>query len=154
MLSFGGDDFHPDGDSMIHDFLDRSAATPEFKESVMEFLTSSMPTDRVSFDHRSPPVKVARVVTKLLESEGGLPIESLEIDGSSGCEFYRGEARVVLAGGEVRRIRFRWDCRWKAMEQGWTDYFGFPDQMRAAQVFGYDCFSSWEYVGAEEGAAA
>jgi hypothetical protein len=46
-------------------------------------------------------------------------------------------------------VRFYWDCKWKAQEQGWTDYFGFPDQMRAAREFGYDCFRSWNQLQTE-----
>ena len=38
---------------------------------------------------------------------------------------------------------FHWDCKWRAQQQGWVDYFGFPDQTRAAREFGFDCFRSW-----------
>ncbi|HEX8695519.1 MAG TPA: hypothetical protein VF746_24110, partial [Longimicrobium sp.] len=40
-------------------------------------------------------------------------------------------------------VRFVWDCKWKAEQHGWHDYFGFPDQGRAAREFGYDCFRAW-----------
>lgn len=139
---------------MIHDLLQRSAVTPDFRDAVTEFVRSGLPNDRVRFDHRSPPVKVERVISKLLASEPEAAIDGMEIDGWSGCEFYRGDALVALADGESRQIRFRWDCRWRAMEEGWTDYFGFPDQMRAAQEFGYDCFQTWEPVTADEVQAA
>jgi hypothetical protein len=139
---------------MIHTFVERASATAAFREALTEFVRTGAPSDRVRFDYRSPPVKVERVLTKLLASCADLPVEAVEIDGSSGCEFYRGEATVMVAGGVARRILFRWDCRWRAMEQGWTDYFGFPDQTRAAREFGYDCFQTWEDVAAGEGAPA
>ena len=139
---------------MIRAFIERASPTPEFREALIEFVRTGAPSDRVRFDHRSPPVKVERLLTKLLASHPELAIEAVEIDGSSGCEFYRGQAVVMAAGDEALRIRFRWDCRWRAMAEGWTDYFGFPDQTRAAQEFGYDCFQVWEEVAAEEGAAA
>ena len=139
---------------MIHDVIEPASATPGFRQALMEFVRTGAPSDRVRFDYRSPPVKVERVLTKLLAAYPELPVEAVEIDGSSGCEFYRGEALVTVAGGEARRIRFRWDCRWRAMEQGWTDYFGFPDQTRAAREFGYECFQVWEELSAEEDAAA
>lgn len=135
---------------MIHHFLERSAATPEFRDAVLAFVASGTPNDLVRFDHRSPPVKVERVLTKLLASEPATAISAVDVDGASGCEFYRGHARVEVAGGEPRGFRFRWDCRWRAMEEGWTDYFGFPDQMLAAQRFGYDCFQVWEEVAVDE----
>lgn len=138
---------------MIQAFLDPASATPEFRDALIEFVHTGAPSDRVRFDHRSPPVKVERVLTKLLAEHPEFEVEAVEIDGSSGCEFYRGEAVVTTSGGMARRIRFRWDCRWRALEQGWTDYFGFPDQARAAQEFGYDCFQVWEELTAEEGAA-
>lgn len=139
---------------MIHDFLDRTAATPRFREALAEFVSSGTPNERIRFDYRSPPVKVERVLTQLVASEPSLALDAVEVDGRSGCEFFRGQLVVTLAGGESRRIRFQWDCRWRAMEQGWTDYFGFPDQMRAAREFGYDCFRVWEEVGADEVATA
>lgn len=137
---------------MIRTVIERTSATPEFREALTEFVHTGAPTDRVRFDHRSPPVKVERVLTKLLASWPDLPVEAVEIDGYSGCEFYSGEATVKVAGGGMRRVQFRWDCRWRAMEQGWTDYFGFPDQTRAAREFGYDCFQLWEEIAAGEGA--
>ena len=38
---------------------------------------------------------------------------------------------------------FTWCCRWRAEQEGWKDYFGFPDQIRAAREFGWDCFQRW-----------
>lgn len=128
---------------MLLSLLDRSRASEEFRRSVTAFLGDRLPNDGVTFDHLSPPVKVERTLTKLLEAHPELQIERVEIDGASGCEFYRGQLRVHTAEG-TRNVRFHWDCRWKALQEGWTDYFGFPDQIRAAREFGYDCFRVWE----------
>jgi hypothetical protein len=86
---------------------------------------------------------VERTLAKVMVEYPDLPIESIEVRGSSGCEFYRGTA-VIRTAGEERHVRFHWDCKWRAEQQGWTDYFGFPDQTRAAREFGYDCFRSWQ----------
>ena len=43
-----------------------------------------------------------------------------------------------------RQVRFHWDCKWRAQQEGWVDYFGFPDQIRAAREFGWRCFERWE----------
>lgn len=132
---------------MIQSILQRSSSTAGFREAVAVFLANGAPADRIRFDHRSPPVKVERVVTKLLATETDLEIESVEVDGASGCEYYRGELVVTLADGSARRFSFDWDCRWRAEQQGWTDYFGIPDQIRAAREFGYDCFRVWRESG-------
>ena len=41
---------------------------------------------------------------------------------------------------------FVWDCRWRAEQEGWTDCFGFPDQIRAAREYDWRCFERWEPV--------
>ena len=133
---------------MLNDLLERSRATADFRACVADFLADPRPNVGVTFDPYSPPVKVQRTLTKLLEAHPELEISRVEIDGSSGCEFYRGEMRVHTAHG-VRRVRFHWDCKWRAQQEGWTDYFGFPDQTRAAREFGHDCFRLWEEVSEE-----
>lgn len=127
----------------LRDLLARSAATPEFRDAVETFLHDGRPSERVHFGPYAPPVKVARTLAQLLVASPELPVERVEIDGASGCEFFRGAMRVVTAEGE-RRVRFHWDCRWKAIQNGWTDYFGFPDQIRAARECDHDCFRVWE----------
>jgi hypothetical protein len=129
-------------------FLQRSRATEPFRDAVSAFLRDRRPNDGITFHVHSPPVKVERTLTRVLEAYPDLDIEKVEIDGTSGCEFFRGRA-TIHAVGEVRRVRFHWDCRWRAEAEGWVDYFGFPDQVRAAREFGYDCFREWE----EEAAA-
>ena len=130
-------------------FLQRSRATDPFREAVGRFLRDGRACERVSFTAPSPPVKVERTLTRVLEAYPDLPIERVEIDAVSGCESFRGTA-TLHAAGEERRVRFHWDCRWRAELEGWHDYFGFPDQARAAREFGHDCFRTWEEVGVLE----
>lgn len=125
------------------DFLQRSRATGAFKDAVMAFLRDGYANDRVAFEGYAPPVKVERTLAKLLEAFPELELERVVIQGASGCEFFRGELSAFTPEGE-RRIRFHWDCKWRAVQEGWTDYFGFPDQARAAREFGHDCFRTWE----------
>jgi hypothetical protein len=128
---------------ILSQLLERSRASEDFRHSVTAFVRDSRSNDRVTFDPYSPPVKVARTLTKLLEEHPELEIERVEIDGASGCEFFRGELRIHTSEG-IRSVRFHWDCKWRALQEGWTDYFGFPDQTRAAREFGHDCFRTWD----------
>lgn len=130
-------------------FLQRSAATEPFREALGRFLRDGRPCERVSFNHASPPVKVERTLAKVLHAYPELPIERVEVEGASGCEYFRGMV-TIHAGGEERRVKFHWDCRWRAEAEGWRDYFGFPDQIRAAREFGWDCFRAWEETGVLE----
>ena len=133
----------------LQTFLQRSAATEPFRAALGRFLRDGRPCERVAFNHPSPPVKVERTLTKVLEAFPELPIERVEIHASTGCEFFRGVV-TVHAGGRERRVSFDWDCRWRAELEGWRDYFGFPDQARAAREFGWDCFRVWQEVLAVE----
>jgi hypothetical protein len=136
----------------IFDMLERSSATEPFRDAVARFVREGRPNDRVSFNRECPPVKVERTLTKALEEYPELRIESIEVHDTSGCEYFRGMAELHTAA-EVRRVSFHWDCKWKAMELGWRDYFGFPDQIRAARELGYDCFRAWREEAAVRGAA-
>lgn len=127
----------------LSNFLEQSRATDEFCSAVADFLATRKANPRIRFEATSPDVKVERMLAKLLAEYPQLAIEWVEIRATSGCEFFRGTATVGVDGDE-RRIRFHWDCRWKAEQMGWTDCFGFPDQARAAREFGYDCFRGWE----------
>jgi hypothetical protein len=135
----------------LHHLLQRCRATDAFRAALIEFQRSGQPGPLLQFERYSPPVKVERTLTRLLEAYPELEIERVELHGSSGCEFFRGHL-IVHAGDQPRRIRFHWDCRWRAQQQGWTDYFGFPDQARAAREFGHDCFRQWEEEAAAEAA--
>jgi hypothetical protein len=136
----------------ILDYLARSRATDSFRSAVERFVRSGQPNELVVYDFRCPPVKVERTLTKMLESFADLPIERVEIDGRSGCEFFKGTA-MIEASGRTIRVRFEWNCRWKAEQMGWADWFGLPDQIRAAREFGHDCFSTWNEEHAPEAAA-
>jgi len=129
----------------LEDLLAASQATPEFKDSVRTlaagpstlFMADGLPQSRVIFDAASPPVKVLRVVMKLLEEFPNEPFEKVTVDGRSGCSEYVGS--LVAEPGDLH-VQFTWDCAWRAQQQGWKDAFGFPDQIRAAREFGYQCF--------------
>lgn len=122
--------------------LDRSRAAEPFRLAVGRFLETGRPCDRIRFDLRAPSVKVERTITKILDAYGELPIEAIELQASSGCEFFRGVATIHCAE-EERQVEFHWDCKWRAEQEGWTDCFGFADQARAAREFGHDCFRRW-----------
>jgi hypothetical protein len=128
----------------LRDLLARSSASQSFRDAVEDFLRDGRPNDALRFAGQAPPIKVARTLTQLLVSQPEVPVDRVEIEAASGCEFYRGVLRVFTAVGEARTVRFHWDCRWKALQRGWTDYFGYPDQARAAREFGHDCFRLWE----------
>lgn len=126
----------------IADLLDRSAATPAFRDAAARFLAGGRPNERIAFGASAPPVKVERTLAKALVEYPDLPIESIEVRGRSGCESFQGEL-VLRAEDAERRVSFHWDCRWRAEQEGWRDWFGFPDQIRAAREFGWDCFRDW-----------
>lgn len=134
-------------------YLERSGATEAFREALARFLRTGQPCERIVFEAHCPSVKVQRTLTKVLEEYPALPIESIELRAHSGCEYFRGTAHVHTADG-VRAVRFHWDCKWKAEQMGWTDWFGLADQVRAAQEFGHDCFRTWEEVGVVQAAPA
>lgn len=121
-----------------------SAATPAFQDALADFAASHFPNGRIAYDAGGcPPVKVERTLMQLLEAHPTLEIDRVHLQGASGCEYFRGVLRVE-AGAVRLQVRFHWDCRWRAEQQGWRDAFGFPDQIRAAREFGHDCFRSWE----------
>ncbi|MFL5386333.1 MAG: hypothetical protein ACJ8GN_27765 [Longimicrobiaceae bacterium] len=133
----------------IFELLDGSSATDEFRDAVNRFVRDGRPNERLSFNRDCPAVKVERTLVRALEEYPGLQVESIEIRGISGCEFFRGVMHLHTPG-EVRRVSFHWDCKWKAMEMGWHDYFGFPDQTRAAREYPYECFRAWNEEEAVE----
>lgn len=122
----------------LDELLAGSAATESFKEAVRA-LAAGAPQTAIRFERRSPPVKVLRAVMKLLEERPELPLESVSVDAVSGCSDFRGTLDASPGG----RIPFAWDCKWRAETLGWNDAFGDPDQIRAAQTYGYQCFESF-----------
>jgi len=129
----------------IRDFLARARATEPFRDALLTFLKEGRPNDRIRFNRGSPPVKVERVLTQALAAHPELEIDAVEIEGRSGCEYFRGSLDIE-AVGETVCIEFHWNCKWKAEQEGWTDAFGMPDQIRAARTFGYECFSEWTEI--------
>jgi hypothetical protein len=112
--------------AVIHDLetlLSQSAATADFKQAVQD-LKDNKRQALIVYNSGSPPVKVLRTISKLLEEFPNEVIETVKLDGSSGCTFV-------------------WDCKWRAEQEGWTDHFGYPDQIRAAREFGYQCFETF-----------
>lgn len=128
---------------LTEELLLQARVGDSFRAALRTFRNTGRPNERITFDRLSPPVKVERMLTKALVEYPDLAIESIEVRGSSGCEFFRGTA-IIRTADQERHVRFHWDCKWKAEQQGWADYFGFPDQARAAREFGYDCFRGWE----------
>lgn len=127
----------------IEELLEGSAATTEFRRALIEFAASHRANQLIRFPAGNPPVKVLRALCGLLEFAPHQPLRSAEIHGASGCADYRGE--ITVNEGE-KRFRFVWDCAWKARELGWSDFFGEPDQIRAAKTFGYRCFELFEEI--------
>ncbi|MBD0319531.1 MAG: hypothetical protein ICV87_04305 [Gemmatimonadetes bacterium] len=128
---------------LTEELLLQARVGDSFRAALRTFRSTGRPNERIAFDRLSPAVKVERMLTKVLVEYPDLAIESIEVRGSSGCEFFRGTA-IIRTADEERHVRFHWDCKWRAEQEGWTDYFGFPDQGRAAREFGYDCFRAWE----------
>ncbi len=122
----------------VAELLDASKATDAFKTAV-RMLEQNKMDGQITFT--GPPVKALRVICKLLETYPDRVIDRVSIKGRSGCSNYTGQA-VVSPGDDV--IAFDWDCAWRAGECGWTDFWGNPDQMRAAREYGYQCFRRFE----------
>jgi hypothetical protein len=128
----------------LTDILDQSAACPDFKAAVLSVQARTR-TPRITSSRPVPHVKIMRLLTHLLSAERDLEIESVRIHADSGCSDLTGVIDVTCAEG-LRRFSFAWDCAWRAREEGWTDCFGFPDQMRAAREYDWRCFKSWQAV--------
>lgn len=125
----------------VEHVLAGSSADEDFKLAVRAILTGRE-SARVFSPRSAPSVKVLRVVAQLLSEHPELVVQSVRVDGVSGCADFRGTMRVECSDG-VREFEFAWDCKWRAMQAGWTDAFGFPDQIRAAREFGHRCFRTW-----------
>ncbi len=126
----------------LEDILEASAAQDGFKAAVRE-LKQGKKSAPIVFNPGSPPVKVLRAISKLLEEEPALVVESVNIQATSGCSDFVGTLDVN--GGEVR-FNFVWDCSWRAKQEKLTDGFGYPDQISASRQFGYQCFKKFERV--------
>jgi hypothetical protein len=130
-------DRHPE----LAELLTESRATESFKSDVIRYLETGV-ADRLQIRGYAPRVKVTRLLKHVLASHPELDIEQLAVSGQSGCSDFVGTVEVATTT-ESKTFEFVWCCRWRAEEEGWVDYFGFPDQMRAAREFDWRCFKVW-----------
>lgn len=128
----------------LRESIQTSAATADFKAAVRDLLDRRRGPLIVS-SRPVPYVKLVRLLIQPLSEERELEIGGVRIAADSGCSDLTGVIDVACADG-ARRFSFTWDCAWRATEMGWTDCFGFPDQMRAAREFDWRCFKRWEVV--------
>jgi hypothetical protein len=126
--------------------LAASSAAAPFLEAVAALRAGRLDGigERIRFNRVSPPVKVLRTLLHLLHAHPDWAIETVELEGFSGCSEYVGKAVVAVADGSTKKVLFAWDCAWKADEMSWRDAFGFPDQIRAARTFDWNCFRQWQ----------
>ncbi len=126
----------------LESLLGAACATEEFKADVRRYRRHAR-VERITTSHHAPPVKVLRVISQLLAEHPEAAIDRIHVVARAGCSDYRGTVDVHTLEG-TRRFEFTWCCRWRAEREGWTDDFGFPDQIRAAQEFDWQCFQRWE----------
>ena len=138
--------------SELEQILAGSMAAEPFKVAVRGYGMAS-PVDRIRIDGYAPAVKVRRLLTHILATESHLPIEQVTVRARSGCSDFTGTVKLQTASG-THVYKFVWDCRWRAEQEGWTDYFGFPDQIRAAREYDWRCFERWEAVEVASASAA
>jgi hypothetical protein len=132
--------------SDLSELLTESAATDSFKSDVIRFLETGT-ADRVDVRGYAPRVKVTRLLKHVLASLPHLDIEQIFVKAQSGCSDFVGTVELATPT-ERHAFEFVWCCRWRAEEEGWHDYFGFPDQMRAAREFDWRCFRVWKPMSA------
>ena len=126
---------------VLPELMSRSRASDDFKADVRAYAAHE-PASRLTVARHVPRVKVLRVLAQLFESSPELQVERAHVDAASGCADFRG-VLTVEAGEETVAFDFVWDCHWRAIQEGWTDPFGLPDQIRAAREFGHRCFERW-----------
>jgi hypothetical protein len=122
--------------------LSRSCATDRFKADILAF-SNRVESPLITLVRPVPRIKVIRLINQLLHAHPEWVVDRLQIDARSGCSDFVGTV-TVEGGGETRVVEFAWDCRWRAEQQGWVDAYGFPDQIRAADEFGWNCFERWQ----------
>ena len=126
----------------LAELLTESKASEPFKSDIIRFLETGK-AERLEIRGFAPRVKVTRLLKHVLASHPELDIEQVAVNGQSGCSDFVGTV-VVATASETKVFEFVWCCRWRAEEQGWTDYFGFPDQIRAAREYDWRCFRVWK----------
>ena len=132
----------------LEPLLAASHATDAFRADIALY-TARQPAERIATSSMNPRVKVLRTIAQLLHAEPALAVDRVTLQAASGCAEYTGVIAVTDAAGAVHRFDFEWDCEWKARQLGYVDGFGFPDQIRAAQEFGWQCFERWTRISTE-----
>ena len=127
----------------IEVLISAARATDEFKQDVIRYAQGAS-VERIHTVRHSPRIKVLRLLAQLLTTESDLEVERVSIDAWSGCSDFRGTIAVSTPEA-VQTFRFRWDCSWRAEQEGWYDAFQLPDQIRAAREFGWRCFAEWRH---------
>lgn len=129
----------------LETLLENSSATPEFKAAVSGMKNSGQADGKlISLIGHPPAVKVLRTIQQLLDQFSDWQVSSIRLAGQSGCSNFNGELLVTFENGETKRVDFIWDCAWKAQEVGYKNFWGDPDQQKAAQEFGYQCFQKFD----------
>lgn len=123
-------------DDKLLELLRNSRAMSDFKQAVLKFANSE-DSFLIQYSRGTPRIKIIRVLMQLLESCADEEISDVQIAGVSTCSAFRG---TVAFGPAEKKFTFEWDCRWKAEEAGFVTWYGAPDQSKAAEVFGYQCF--------------
>ena len=126
---------------LLPELMAQSSASDDFKADVRAYAAHQV-APRLTVARHAPRVKVLRVLAHLFETAPELAVERAHVDALSGCADFRGVLTVETAS-ETHVFDFAWDCHWRATREGWTDAFGLPDQIRAAQEFGHRCFERW-----------
>jgi hypothetical protein len=126
----------------LEPLLAASRATDAFRADVAAY-SARRPAERITTAAMNPRVKVLRTIAQLLHAEPALAVDRVRLQAASGCADYMGVMIVTDRSGEVHTFDFEWNCEWKARQLGYVDGFGFPDQIRAAEEFGWQCFERW-----------
>ena len=134
---------------IISDFdaiLGNSAATSGLRADLAAY-ADARPAERIVVAPRTSRVKVLRVIAQLLHAEPSLAVDRVSLRAASGCADFVGSLVATDAAGIEHAFDFEWNCEWKAQQLGYVDGFGYPDQIRAAREFGWQCFARWTRVG-------
>ena len=124
--------------------LANSHAEETFKAAVRSYYANGA-AEHIQVEGSAPKIKVRRLLTHMLATEPQLRIERITLRGRSGCSDFVGTVHVETAT-ETLAYSLVWDCRWRAEQEGWTDHFGLPDQIRAAEEYDWRCFERWEPI--------
>ncbi len=130
-------------DDKLLELLRGSRAVDVFKQAVLKFARGGEDSDLIRYSPGAPRIKIIRVLMKLLESCPDEEIADVDIEGVSTCSAFCGKLTFGPAG---KKLVFEWDCRWKAEETGFVTWYGAPDQSKAAELFGYQCFRQFQPV--------